>query len=388
MNRKIIIISLMLLFVILTLPTFLKNLQKTDVKSKDKTYLLRIANPSAPSDASTLGYQKFRDLVQTLSKGKVKVFIFSNAILGSDRAGMEAAQQGLVEAASSSSSNMANFSPSFMALDLPYITDSKFQNNFYRELDSGELGEELHKIAESINLVPIMFSEFGYRNFASTKRPIKTHHDLKHLTTRTTDSPVEIAVAEKLSMVPAPIAWGEAYIALQQGAADAESNTYSLLYSSKHGEVLKYFIESEHHYSLHFLMMNKDYFYSLPQDLQDVVLEAGKQAVIYERNLMAKQHKIARQEFIKMGISIYTPTREEKDYFQKITRPVWMEFSEKIPRKIIALVQATQQNTQNIVLQQKIAQQEFIKIGISSYTPTSVKKLFSINNSSGMGSVF
>ena len=271
-------------------------------------------------------------------------------------------------------------------------------------LGSGELGKELHKISESINLVPIMFGEFGYRNFASTKRPIQTHQDLKHLTTRTTDSPVEIAVAEKLSMVPAPIAWGEAYIALQQGAADAESNTYSLLYSSKHGEVLKYFIESEHHYSLHCLMMNKDYFYSLPQDLQDIVLEAGKQAVIYERNLMAKQHKIARQEFIKMGISIYTPTREEKDYFRKITRPVWMEFSEKIPRKIIKLVQATQQDLQDIVLetgkqsviyernliaeQHKIAQHEFIKIGLSIYNPTSVEKFFSRNNSSGMGRVF
>ena len=62
MNRNIIRISLILLSVLLTLPAFLKNLKKTDLNSKDKTYLIRIANPSAPSDAITLGYQKFRDL--------------------------------------------------------------------------------------------------------------------------------------------------------------------------------------------------------------------------------------------------------------------------------------------------------------------------------------
>ena len=65
---------------------------------------------------------------------------------------------------------------------------------------------------------------------------------------------------------------------------------------------------------------------------------------------MAEQHKIARQEFITMGISIYTPTSEEKEYFQDITRPVWQEFSEKIPRKIIKLVQASQEDLQDTSL--------------------------------------
>ncbi|MBC61921.1 MAG: C4-dicarboxylate ABC transporter [Zetaproteobacteria bacterium] len=342
MNQKNIRISLLLFFVLITLPTFLNNLRKEEVNQGEKTYTIRIANPSAPSDASTLGYQKFCDIVQTLSKGKIKVLLFSNAILGSDRAGMEAAQQGLIEVASSSSPNMASFSTSFMALDLPYITERKYQENLYHDLDNGLLGKEFKKIAESINLVPIMFGEYGYRNFASTKRPIKSPQSLINLNIRTTDSPVEIKVAEELKMIPTPIAWGEAYIALQQGAVDGESNTYSLLYNSKHGEVLKYFIESEHNYSLNFLMMNKDYFYSLPQDLQDIVIESGRQAVIYERKLMAEQQKIAREEFIKMGISIYTPMKKEKDYYKKATRRVWEEFSDKIPSRIIQLIQATQ----------------------------------------------
>ena len=37
-----------------------------------------------------------------------------------------------------------------------------------------------------------------------------------NLKVRTTDSPVEVAVATELGMNPAPVAWGETYTAIQQ----------------------------------------------------------------------------------------------------------------------------------------------------------------------------
>ena len=50
----------------------------------------------------------------------------------------------------------------------------------------------------SIGLKTIMFSEFGYRNFVSAKKPLKEVKDLMNLKVRTTDSPVEVAVATEL----------------------------------------------------------------------------------------------------------------------------------------------------------------------------------------------
>lgn len=211
-----------------------------------KPLTLRIGHPMAPGNNVTVGYEKFKELVEAKSDKQIKIQIFGSAQLGSDRVTTEAAQAGTLDMSSCSSPNMASFSKAFMAIDLPYITDPKFQDNFYKGLDEGELGKEVERAANEIGLQPIMLSQYGYRNFVSTKKPIRTVADLAGLKVRTTDSPVEVAVAKALGMNPAPVAWGETYTALQQGTVDAEGNNYEHLVNAKHIEVLKYAMDSNH----------------------------------------------------------------------------------------------------------------------------------------------
>ena len=114
---------------------------------------------------------------------------------------------------------------------------------------------------EILFLKTIMFSEYGYRNFVSAKKPLNDVADLMNLKVRTTDSPVEVAVATELGMNPTPVAWGETYTTLQQGTVDAEGNTFSLLNDAKHTEVLKYAMDSQHNYSIH-ILLEKSYPYA------------------------------------------------------------------------------------------------------------------------------
>lgn len=194
-----------------------------------KPLTLRLGHPMAPGNNVTVGYEKFAELVKEKSNGKIKIQIFGNAQIGSDRVTTEAAQAGTLDMSSSSSPNLASFHKDYMALDLPYVTKPENQKKLYAALDNGELGKYYEKVAASIGLVPIMYSEYGYRNFVTTNKPIKTPADLKGLKCRTTDSPVEVAVAKVLGMNPAPVAWGETYTAMQQGTVNAEGNTFSLL---------------------------------------------------------------------------------------------------------------------------------------------------------------
>lgn len=303
-----------------------------------KTITIRLAHPMAPGNNVTLGYEKFKELVEQKSGGKVKIQIYGNTVLGSDRVTMEAVQKGTLEMASSSSPNMASFSPKWMVFDLPYITSPENQQKLYKALDEGELGRYFIKDSEAIGLKPIMFSEYGYRNFVSTKKEIKTAADLKGLKVRTTNSPVEVAVAKALGMNPAPIAWGETYTALQQGTVDSEGNTFGLLYDAKHHEVLKYAMTSAHNYSMHILMINKQYFDNLPKDVQDILLEAGKEALQYERQISFDLEQKAKQKFIDAGIKVHEMTPAELEEMKKLTRPVWDEFKDKIGQDLIDMV--------------------------------------------------
>lgn len=303
---------------------------------------IRLAHPMAPGNNVTLGYEKFKEVLETISNGKIKVQLFPNCMMGSDRDGMEATQRGSIEMASSSSPNMANFSKKFLIFDLPYVTNKKYQKNLYQALDEGALGKYFDDLAEEINLRPIMFSEYGYRNFVTTDTPITKAADLAKLKVRTTASPVEVETAKALGMNPTPIAWAEVYTAMQQGTVDAEGNTFSLLCDAKHDEVIKYAIDSRHNYSMHILMCNNDWWKKLKPQQQKWIRQAAHEALVYQRGISAELEIKATKKMIAEGIKVHELTDAELAQFQKLTRPVWDKFRQDIPPELFDLIAATQ----------------------------------------------
>ena len=314
-----------------------------NVAEAGKPLTLRLGHPMAPGNNVTVGYEKFKELVEAKSDRKIRIQIFGNAQLGSDRVTTEAAQAGTLDMSSCSSLNMASFNKAYMALDLPYITAPKYQENLYKALDEGELGQELEKLSNEIGLTTLMFSQYGYRNFVSTKKPIRTVADLANLKVRTTDSPVEVAVATALGMNPAPVAWGETYTALQQGTVDAEGNTFSLLNDAKHTEVLKYAMDSNHNYSMHLLLMNKKKWDSLTPDQQRILGESAREALQWQREETVRLEEKAWEAFKEKGIEITILDDAERAKLKELTAPVRDKFAEQIPANLLKLLNETQQ---------------------------------------------
>ena len=308
----------------------------------EKPLTLRLGHPMAPGNNVTVGYEKFKELVEKKSNKKIRIQIFPNCQLGSDRVTTEAAQAGTLDLSSSSTPNLASFSKAYMAIDLPYVTSPEHQQKLYKALDEGELGVALDKVAEGIGLKTIMFSEFGYRNFVASKKPLKQVSDLMNLKVRTTDSPVEVAVATELGMNPAPVAWGETYTALQQGTVDAEGNTFSLLNDAKHTEILKYAMNSEHNYSMHILLMNKKKWDSLTADQQKILMDAAKEATAWRREESVKLEQKAWDAFKAKGIEVTMLTPEQRQELYTKTQPVRDQFAKEIPADLLQLIADTQ----------------------------------------------
>ncbi|WP_297219150.1 TRAP transporter substrate-binding protein [uncultured Desulfovibrio sp.] len=307
-----------------------------------KKITLRLASPSPTGSNMVRGYEKFVELVKEKSNGKVRVKLFANALLGSDRATMEAVQRGTLDMASCSSPNMASFAREYMVFDLPYVTSPAHQKQLYAALDSGELGKRFDAVASGIGLKTIMYSEYGYRNFASTKKPLNSLEDLKGLKVRTTDSPIEVAVASALGMQPSPIAWGETYTALQQGTVDGEGNNWEHMVNAKHIEVLKYAVDSQHNYSMHILMMNKKIFDSLPAPVQDILMEAGREALQWQREITIEHEARAEKAMLDAGMVIHRLSDEEREAFKQATRKVWDQFANELDKDLLQLVLDTQ----------------------------------------------
>lgn len=307
-----------------------------------KDIRLKLASPSPNGSNMVRGYEKFVELVKEKSDGKIQIKLYSNAILGSDRSTLEGVQLGTLDMASCSSPNMASFSREYMVFDLPYITSPEHQAKLYDALDNGELGRYFEKISNKIGMTTIMYSEYGYRNYVSTDKPLRSIADLKGLKIRTTDSPIEVAVARSLGMIPSPLAWGETYTALQQGTVDGEGNNWEHLVMAKHIEVLKYAINSQHNYSMHILLMNKDVFDSLPVEAQELMRIAAKEALDWQREISIEIDENSKKEMLKAGIEFYDLTDEERSQLIKLTRPAWDKFKNEIDPHALQLLLDTQ----------------------------------------------
>ncbi len=287
------------------------------------TYKMRIGHPMAPSHQVSLGYDKFKELVEKKSNGKVSIEIFPNSVIGSDRETHEAMQKGTLEMSSSSTPNMASFTNKFLATDLPYIIETKEEA---KKVADGPPGDALRAEVEKVGMKILMFTDYGFRQAGTVKNAVKLPADIKGLKWRTTNSPVEVAVFKALGANPTPIAWGEVYTALQQGTIDGEGNSYSLLYHSKHNEVLKYMAETNYNYSYHVLCINKKYFEGLPKDIQDVLTTSAKEALDWERQMSDQVEKDAEKGMVDSGVKIYKPTPQEYAQWKEPMAKVWEQF--------------------------------------------------------------
>ncbi len=303
---------------------------------------LRLESPSPHGSNMVRGYEKFAELVSAKSNCKINILVSADAKFGGDKVIMEAVQLGAIDMGSCSTPNMATFSSEYMVFDLPYVTSPKYQRQLYAALDTGELGKYFEEIANKNDMTIIMWSEYGYRNFVSTSKPLINIANLVGLKVRTTDSPVEVAVAVALGMEPAPLAWPKVYPALKQGIIDAEGNNWEHLVNARHIEALKYAMDSQHNYSMHILFMNKDVYDKLPANAKRIIREAAAEALTWQRLISRDIDEVSKEKMLAAGITFHDLTPSQREELKVKTRVVWEEFKEQLNPKALQLLLDTQ----------------------------------------------
>ncbi|MBU8772191.1 TRAP transporter substrate-binding protein [Cytobacillus oceanisediminis] len=322
--KKHSIIVALSVFVFLGFVLIGKNALNPEARAEQQGVItLRLAQSKAGNHPVSKGIDKFAELIKEKSNGELAVETFHDSLLGSDREVIESAQRGSLEMASSSTPNMTSFTNYFTAWDLPYIFENK--EEVYKAVD-GKPGEIIRKEMEHSGFKVIFFPDYGFRQVVNNVRPIILPEDLKGLKIRTTNSKIEQADFKQFGASPTPVAWSEVFTALQQGTVEGEGNSYSLLWDSKHQEVLKYATEVNYNYSSDIVVMNKEIFNGLSKQHQNIIMEAGKEATAWQRELANAREAEAKQQFLDFGIEIYEPSPQEMKVWKQSVKTVWDQF--------------------------------------------------------------
>ncbi|MEJ5359066.1 MAG: TRAP transporter substrate-binding protein [Desulfobacterales bacterium] len=289
----------------------------------------KLGHVGPPTHPYQLGALKFAELVKQGTQGKIVIDVFPSSQLGNERDLIEGLQIGTVDFVLSSTGPMATFDPKFGAPDLPFIfRDLK---HAYAVLD-GAVGKELFDSLKNKGIIGLAWFENGFRQVTNSRRPIEKPEDLKGLKIRTMENPIHVAFFKELGVDPTPMAFGEVFSALEQKVVDGQENPVAAVLTAKFFEVQKYLAMTGHVYTAVPLMVRGDLFRSLPPEHQKVIVNAAREASIYERRLLADQEKSGIEELKKKGMTITYPDRAK---LREATAPVYRKFEKTIGRELI-----------------------------------------------------
>ncbi len=221
----------------------------------------------------------FKEKVEEISGGNIKVDIFYNGSLYSQEAAMQAIRSGELEITTTSMQVTAEYLPSITMLTSTFIFKDY---DHMRKVMDGEIGEDLFNqmATQGVGYVPIGFFYNGSRqlNLRSDVEVTKPE-DLKSTILRMPSSEAWIAAGESLGAKVTPMAYAEVYTALQNGTIDAQDNPLPAVKTMKFYEVTKQLCMTYHIIDAEIVALNTNTWNAMSEQQQAWVREAMKYAV-------------------------------------------------------------------------------------------------------------
>lgn len=290
---------------------------------------IKFAHGMPPDEEEALhrGVVVFKKMVEQKTAGRVKVDIYPASQLGKEREQFEGVKLGTIEMCMIAEGPMAGFFPEIMVIGIPYLYANEI--TAWTSLD-GPFGKVLfEEMRKKTGVRALGIGENGFRNFTNRVRPIKSPDDMKGLKIRTMENPAHMAMVRAMGASATPIAWGEVYMALQQGVVDGQENPVSVIEVSKFNEVQKYLTLDGHVYSILPILINDKFFMSLPPDIQKIILDVAKTATTVQRGQNVKKVYDGVKSLQDKGMEIYSPTEKELQMFREKSQKPVLEFLDK-----------------------------------------------------------
>ncbi|GIN23060.1 TRAP transporter substrate-binding protein [Siminovitchia fordii] len=296
--------------------------KKGTVGANGEKVVIRMANLVSDNNFLNVGYKKFKEVAEEESNGQIEVQIYSNGTLTpSEDIEYEMLQTGVIEVVTNAAFVVANNAQvnSYNIFDVPFLFSD--ETEMYK-LTDGKYGEILKRDLESkSNAYYLGAYSIGSFAIANNKREVHEPKDLKGLKIRSTTTPLQSGTISAMGANPTPISYGEIFTSLQQGTIDGVQTTTPLIYADRFYEAADYLTLTRHFPLPHIMMINKDFYDSLTDELKAVVDKAASEQIAYARELAVKAEKEAIDSMKEQGVHVVEPTEEELDLFKKAVQP-------------------------------------------------------------------
>ncbi len=274
---------------------------------------------------------KFKEAVETRTRGEIVVRLFPNNALADDVQATQQMQIGAIHGGIIPTAKLSTFSPAMQLVDLPFLFPSA--KVAYAFLD-GPVGDRLLETLDKVGLKGVTYWESGFKQFSCNAK-IEGPADFKGRKVRVMESPLIMAQFKALGANPVPIAFSETYSALQQGVVDCQENPLVSIVKMKFYEVQSDVVISNHAYLGYAFVYSKRWFDALKPEYRDILVKSARQITTFQREETARREAGYLAEIKKSKARVSVLNAEQAKAFRTATRPVYAEFETTIGKGLL-----------------------------------------------------
>lgn len=267
---------------------------------KEENFSLKLSTVLTDTDPITIGMQAMAKEIKEKTKGKVTVEVYPSSQLGDTADVLEQAKNGSNVGVIIDTGMLADYVPDMAIYTAPYVFDNVEQARAFIETD---IFTSWDKELATHGLRDLSCNWYqGARHFLSNK-PINTPTDLKGVRVRTMGSKVAQESMKAMGATPTALAWSEVYSGLQQKVIDSAEAQLPAVYGASLHEVIKYVAETGHFLLYTGLVISEEWFQSLPEEYQDIVVQASINAGDYATKLTLEKEVEYKANMKEAGVT-------------------------------------------------------------------------------------
>ena len=275
---------------------------------------IKFSHVTSAASPKGAGAEKFKELVEKYTDGKVKVEVGHSSTMFNDNNELAALRENKVQMLAPSLAKLSSFYK--VADDNPWVVNTMpflFKNraDFAAVEKAGvfkDMNTTLDKAGSYATVLAIW--DNGLASL-STTRAIKKYSDLATLKPRIQPSNILKEQWAAWGANARILPYNELLIGTFYGAVDSSENPPSNFYGSKLMPTQKYFYTTEHSYLGYAVMVNKEFWSKLPADVKPKIEKAFEEATAFEIDAAQRENQFSIERMQATGLVRVLPIDPE-----------------------------------------------------------------------------
>lgn len=301
--------------------------------SDDKKYVLKTVHAYPSSSVPSTFFKWFNEELQKRSDGRLSLEIYSDAQLMPAIQEIPSILNGEVDMTLTTAGILSSIDPNYYLFELPFLFDhdpkdiSVYINEMRKFYAHENGGQKLAKNLEDKGLIIVgntMSSDPSVLFTRSTDQLITNVESIKGMKIRIIGGKLVPGLFSKVAASGVPVPAAELTPAMQQGLVDGVLTPATYAVDANLPAKTATFLPLA---SLsNPVLISKKKFESIPPDLQEILMETGKELETFTDEYMKEDYPKVFDALESKGAKVHIATEKELAEWKKATMPVWDEF--------------------------------------------------------------